>query len=127
MQSIRIPAAERTPEVEFDFASGRLSLAGESYPEDTAAFFGPLQQALHDYLTTAPAATIEFDLRMVYFNSSSAKALMNLFRLLEEQATRGLAITIRWWYHEEDETMLESGEDFAEEFQHAQFLLTLIT
>lgn len=41
MQSIRIPAAERTPEVEFDFASGRLSLAGESYPEDTAAFFRP--------------------------------------------------------------------------------------
>ncbi len=126
MQSIRIPAAERTPEVAFDFTSGRLSLAGESYPEDTAAFFGPLQQALTEYFTTAPATTLELDLRMVYFNSSSAKALMNLFRLLEEQAARGLTITIRWWYHEDDETMLESGEDFAEEFQHAQFLLSLI-
>ncbi len=45
MDRITLPRTERSPEVDFDFASGRLVLRGESYPEDAAAFFGPLLQA----------------------------------------------------------------------------------
>ncbi len=46
MDRIQIPATSRSPLVDFDFAAGRLLLRGESYPEDAAAFYGPLLQAL---------------------------------------------------------------------------------
>jgi len=41
MDRITLPRTERSPEVDFDFASGRLVLRGESYPEDAAAVAAP--------------------------------------------------------------------------------------
>lgn len=121
MDHILLAATDRAPQVDFDFASGRLQLRGESYPEDAAAFFGPLLQALRTYLAEAGTDPIVFEVGLVYFNSSSAKALMNLFMLLEDAAAEGRAVTIRWHFTEGDETIEEAGEDFAADFAHGRF------
>ncbi|MBK1650050.1 DUF1987 domain-containing protein [Rhabdochromatium marinum] len=121
MQSIHREATKRSPELRFDFAHHRLSLAGESYPEDAAAFFGPPLQAMADYLDSLTEASVELELRMTYFNSSSAKALMNMFQLLERAAARGITARVRWYYDPEDDAMQEFGEDFAADFQHSAF------
>ncbi len=123
MTRIQIAATARSPEVDFDFESGHLSLRGESYPEDAAAFFGPLLQALRAHLGAPDAAPITFEVALAYFNSSSAKALMNLFMPLEDAADEGRHVTIRWLYAEGDETIAEAGEDFAADFEHARFEL----
>lgn len=123
MENITIAGGDRTPRVSFDFQSGKLAMSGESYPEDAAAFFGPIQAALRDFLAMPDAASVVFDLQMSYFNSSSAKALMNMFLMLEKAAQQGRGVTINWHYHEDDDTMLESGEDFAEDFSKAVFKL----
>ena len=52
MDSIRLTPTDRSPFVEFDYSTGRLQIRGESYPEDAAAFFGPLLQSLRGYLET---------------------------------------------------------------------------
>ncbi|KQO49142.1 MULTISPECIES: DUF1987 domain-containing protein [unclassified Methylobacterium] len=121
MDRIQIPATPRSPEVDFDFAAGRFRLAGESYPEDAAAFFGPLLQALRTYLAASSTDPIVFEVALVYFNSSSAKGLMNLFMPLEDAAEAGRSVTIRWLHAEGDETIAEAGEDFASDFTHARF------
>lgn len=123
MENILILGGDRTPHVEFDFQSGHLVMKGESYPEDAAAFFGPILQAVRDFVSSHGGGTVTLDLEMSYFNSSSAKALMNLFLILEKAAQQGLAVTINWHYHADDDTMLESGEDFAEDFKKAAFHL----
>lgn len=123
MQPIHIDATERSPEVDFDFAAGRLRMRGESYPEDAASFYGPLMQALRSHLTSNPAAEIVFDLEMEYFNSSSAKALMNIFQLLENGAAAGARVVVNWRFQPDDDAMQEFGEDFAEDFTHATFNL----
>ena len=116
-------AGERSPLVNFDFSNHKLVMEGESYPEDAAAFFGPMMEALKAYLEGVGNNSLIFDLRLVYFNSSSAKALMNMFQLFEKAAERGAGITINWWYHPEDDTMEEFGEDFSEDFQAVAFNL----
>jgi len=121
--SIYLKATDRSPSVEFDFATDQLSITGESYPEDAAAFFGPLLEAMGKYLAQAAGHSVVLDMRMSYFNSSSAKAFMNLFQMLEEAARKGVEVTINWRYHPEDDTMEEFGEDFAEDFDHASFNL----
>ncbi len=121
MDRIQIAATDRSPEVDFDFSSGHLSLRGESYPEDAAAFFGPLLQALRADLADGSRTPIVFEVGLAYFNSSSAKALMNLFMPLEDAAEEGRAVTVRWLFAEGDETIEEAGEDFAADFAHARF------
>ncbi|MCJ2084094.1 DUF1987 domain-containing protein [Methylobacterium sp. J-090] len=121
MDTISLPATDRSPRVDFDFDGGRLALRGESYPEDAAAFYGPLLQALKGYLATVTTDPIVFEVGLAYFNSSSAKALMNLFMPLEDAAAEGRRVTIRWFYADGDETIAEAGEDFAADFSHARF------
>ncbi|KTS25636.1 Fe-S oxidoreductase [Methylobacterium indicum] len=120
MDRIQIPATSRSPLVDFDFPAGRLVLRGESYPEDAAAFYGPLLQALRGHLDEG-GGPLTVDVALSYFNSSSAKALMNLFMPLEDAAGEGRDVTVRWLYAEGDDTIAEAGEDFAADFSHARF------
>ena len=114
---------DRSPAVDFDFERGHFAMSGESYPEDAAGFFGPLLQAMRDFVGDASAVPATVEIEMTYFNSSSAKALMNLFQLLENAAAGGRKVVINWRFREDDDTMREFGEDFGEDFVHAQFNL----
>lgn len=123
MKTLMIPSTNRTPAINFDFANHHLSLRGESYPEDTATFYGPLLAELKKYLAQDNRTRIVVDIEMAYFNSSSAKAMMNFFQLLESAAAEGKDIEVNWYYQEDDDTMQEFGEDFSEDMEHIKFNL----
>ena len=123
MENLMIAATERSPEVDFDFAAGRLSLTGESYPEDASSVFGPIFAALDRFLAQADGKDVRFDFNLIYFNSSSAKALMNMFQLLDKAAERGVRVVVNWHFAADDETMQEFGEDFSEDLEHLTFNL----
>ncbi len=48
---------------------------------------------------------------------------MSLLEKLDEAASGGASVTVTWHYDEEDDTMLELGEEFAEDLEHAEFYL----
>lgn len=121
--SLIIAPTARSPQIDFDFAKGRFSLAGESYPEDAARFFGPLLQSVQDFIATEPGHELVFDLTLAYFNSSTAKALMNLFEMLERAAGRGIRVVINWHFAPDDDAMREFGEDFSIDFSACRFNL----
>lgn len=123
MENLMIAATERSPQVEFDFATGVLSLRGESYPEDASLVFGPVFTALQAYFGAPAGLNVRFDFELIYFNSSSAKVLMNMFQMLDRAAADGAQIVINWFFAEDDETMKEFGEDFSEDLQHVTFNL----
>lgn len=127
MENIIREATERTPAVVFDFENGRFSFKGESYPEDASAFYGPLHKALAEFLNGAFEGEIIFNIELEYFNSSSAKVLMNLFQLLEDASqSKGKTTVINWYYNEDDDTMQEFGEDFASDMEHTAFHLCVL-
>jgi len=111
-----LPGEKDKPEVDFRFSQHHLTLRGESYPENAAAFYGPLLAALKDYLDTCQKETITFDVDLVYFNSSSTKMLLNLFELLNEAAEAGNNVTLNWHFDAEDETVREFGDDLAKDY-----------
>jgi hypothetical protein len=121
MSNVKIEATERSPEIDFDFDSGKLSIKGESYPEDVTAFYGPVLSELENHLENMSNGALEVDFEFIYFNSSSAKILMGLFDSLDEAAGNGNNITINWRFDEEDDTMEELGEEFAEDLENASF------
>ena len=123
MPKLHIAATDRTPEVDFDFDDNHLRLKGESYPEDVSAFYGPVFRALDEYLGNIGGGACRFDLELIYFNSSSAKAIMMLLERLDEAAAKGASVNVHWYYDEEDDTMQELGEEFGEDLEHAGFHL----
>lgn len=124
MDNIHIPARERSPQVAFRFDQHHLALSGESYPEDAASFFGPLVKAVADYCRTLPEHEITFQVALTYFNTSSAKALMTFFQILDNHGKAGATIHVIWIHHPDDEMMLEFGQDFSRDMPNVRFTFT---
>ncbi len=122
MSKLEIHATDRSPEVLFDFDNHHLRISGESYPENVSGFYNPVFEALDTYLAK-PVSGCRFDFELIYFNSSSAKAIMMLLERLDAAAAKGASISVYWYYDEEDDTMRELGEEFGEDLEHAEFHL----
>lgn len=116
--SIQQPATQATPEVNFDFSAHRLVLKGEAYPENAAAFFRPLLQAIESWLTEKPIAgePVRLHVALSYFNSSSTKLLFELFECLNGFAKRGIPCELYWYYDAEDDISEEFGQELRIDF-----------
>jgi hypothetical protein len=123
MDNIEIQATARTPLITFNPAEAIFLLEGESYPEDTKKFYDTPLATVYAYLRQSGLKPSKFIFRLKYFNSSSAKVLMDLFVAIEESALAGNMISVEWHHAADDDNMQELGEEFSEELQTAQFAL----
>jgi len=121
MSILKVPATERSPEIDFDFAVNRFIIRGESYPENVVDFYGPIIERLEAHLNSLNGAQLVVIISLIYFNSSSAKVLMGLFEKLDEAAAAGNDIMIEWHYEEDDDNLKELGVEFGEDLEHARF------
>lgn len=119
-----LPASSRTPEVNLSFGTGTLSLAGECYPEDASKFFGTLNEALDQYFQNSKNLSVA--LSLIYFNSSSARALMELMDKLEDMAKKGFSITVLWSCDEDDDVTQEFVEDLLGDYSAMALKIELI-
>ena len=99
------------PTVDFNAGSGICELAGESYLEDTIEFYSPIFNWLKQY-TVEIDKPITFNFRLRYFNTSSSKCILDVFKKLETIYKDENDVVINWYYEEDDEDMLEAGEDY---------------
>ncbi|GLK88842.1 hypothetical protein GCM10017655_19040 [Pseudomonas turukhanskensis] len=121
MENFYIEATATSPEVDFKFDSHQLTLRGESYPENAAAFYAPITQQLRAYLASLQSTRVTVDIALAYFNSSSTKMLFSIFDALDESAKKGNAIRVNWYFDEEDETIFEFGEELKADFEAIEF------
>jgi hypothetical protein len=111
MEKYSIEGTPKTPSIHFDLNGGILEVKGRSIPENSIEFYKPLVDALDKYAASAkPATTVNVQLE--YFNTSSSKCILDVFKKLESINKSGSAVTINWHYEEDDEDMLEAGEDY---------------
>ncbi len=111
MESILIEGTPKTPNVSFDHNNGALLLKGRSIPENSIEFYKPLVDWLENYAGSPQPKTV-CDIQLEYFNTSSSKCLLDLFKKMEGMSKGGNEIVINWYYEEDDEDMLEAGEDY---------------
>lgn len=119
MTALQLDATSRTPAVTLDPAAGRLVLKGESYPEDVTSFYATLTSAISAYLDDGPGNLLT-EIRLTYFNSSSARALMELLEQLDEAAGNGVQITIDWYCDPDDDITREFAEDIASDVSNTK-------
>ena len=111
MDSIFIEGTPKTPNIDFDHGKGSLLLKGRSIPENSIEFYKPLVDWLDAYSSSPKPKTV-CDVQLEYFNTSSSKCLLDLFKKMELMSTGGSEVIINWYYEEDDEDMLEAGEDY---------------
>ena len=116
-----IPASGSSPEVDFRFGAHTLSLKGESYPENAAAFYGDIIARTRAYLAGPPDHDVTVDVALTYFNSSSTKMLFNLFAALNDAAEAGTRVVLNWYHDVDDDTILEFGAELHDEFPAIDF------
>lgn len=111
MDNIQIEGTTKTPTVEFDQAGGTLTIKGRSIPENSIDFYKPLVDWLDSYAVHPQDKTV-LNVQLEYFNTSSSKCILDVFKKLESIKNTGKDVQVKWHYEEDDEDMLEAGEDY---------------
>lgn len=110
MDPINIEGTPKTPTVRFNADTGVLEIKGRSIPENAVEFYKPLVDWIGSYGDVAKDST-PVNIQLEYFNTSSSKCILDVFKKLESINGK-TSIVINWHYEEDDEDMLEAGEDY---------------
>jgi len=119
MRAFRRKATSQTPAVDFDYEAHELRISGESWLEDAAKFWVPVLNSVREYLEGTINKNIKVDVRLSYLNTGSFKAMVQLFRSLDEAARKGNAVSFSWRHRRDDEMARGYGEDLEASVQTA--------
>jgi hypothetical protein len=110
MDNLTFEKSKNTLGVNFDASSGILVLAGSSFPENASDFFDPIIKWIQNYMLEVTGKVI-LNFHFDYLNSSSIKYVSDIIEKMELYGKSGGEVTINWYYDENDEDILEMGED----------------
>ena len=109
MSILKIKPTRDTPAVYFDAEKGIFKMFGRSLPENSLKFWTPILRQIENGIQTNK---LDIRVKMEYYNTSSSKCVFDLFRVFKSIEQKGVELSIRWYYEEYDEDMLEAGEDY---------------
>lgn len=111
MEPINIEGTPKTPSIKFLQDEGIVEIKGRSIPENSIEFYKPLVDWLEHYAKD-PLNKTQVNIQLEYFNTSSSKCILDVFKKLESIHKSKHDVVINWYYEEDDEDMLEAGEDY---------------
>lgn len=118
MEKLIIEPTFNSPSVILDPGSSKFEFSGESRPENVRKFYLPILEWLEKFAEEQKGSSsklsnllVQFDFE--YFNSTSAKYILDIFKALNVLNDMGIAIQVKWLYEEDDEDMLEVGQEMS--------------
>jgi hypothetical protein len=117
MEKLIIEATMNSPRVVLDHENNQFEFSGESRPENVRNFYLPvldwLEQFSGELSKQKEKTSLIFDFNFEYFNSTSAKYILDIFKTLYGIHEGGNEVLIRWHYEEDDEDMYEVGMEMS--------------
>lgn len=113
-----------TPYIMVDEQKGYMIFQGESFPENVVKFYSEVTDWIYRYLKT-DFASFTFDCRLIYFNSSTTKLLLDIFSAMDDAAAEGKRVIVNWTCNTYNEIIIECAEAFAEDFRNMKFRIIL--
>lgn len=114
MNDLNLAGTQSTPSIFSDYRAGVLKMGGDSYPENSFELFGPVLDWVETYLQQINAP-LRLELELLYLNTSSIKAVMEIFDLLEAAHAEGRDVRVDWYYDRRNERVGELAEEFKED------------
>lgn len=112
IRPLDIKGTAKTPEINYSEENALIEIKGKSIPENHHTFYSPVFEWLEDFAASEPDNT-KVNVYLEYFNTSSSKVLLKIFKTLEEISMKGKSIEIVWFYEEDDLDMKECGQDYS--------------
>lgn len=118
MEKLIISPTVFTPGVILDHEAGVYSIKGESRPQDAVEFYGQIIGWMNDFsehlITEAGLRDpVTFDFSFEYFNSGSAKCILDICKILARLRSQSIETRVRWYYEKDDTDMLEAGNEMS--------------
>ena len=113
MNTLIIEATDTTPFVYFDKEKNIFKMEGKTLPENVNGFYEKIKSWLNEYLESPNEETV-FEMKLEYINTASSKAIFSIFLKLEQIIDKGKKAKIIWYYADDDEDMLDVGEEYSE-------------
>ncbi|XOV91689.1 MAG: DUF1987 domain-containing protein [Bacteroidota bacterium] len=115
MENLQIDPSPLTPYVMFDTQTNILELKGRSSPDNSVGFYDKITEYLDQYFGSGQAGNITINVGLEYFNTSSLKCIFQILKKVNDETSKAsLDLEINWYYEEDDEDMLETGEDISD-------------
>lgn len=106
-----------SPRIELDPDKNMFEFSGESRPENVRSFYLPVLEWLEGYADELSAKEskdpLVINFNFEYFNSTSAKYILDIFKSLFSIHENGNEVLIRWHFEEDDEDMYEVGMEMS--------------
>lgn len=112
MQALTIAPTTNTPSVTLDKANGIFEIKGKSTVELAQEFYTEILDWFESYLDN-PNQKTTFNLYLHSFNITSSKRILFLLYKLDKLKDTGHEVVVNWQYDDNDEDMLEVGQDYA--------------
>ena len=118
MRKLIIDKTVNSPRVVFDPEINRFEISGESRPSDVASFYLEILKWFDDYSAFLGKAQeqkdeVVFNLDFEYFNSSSAKYILDFCKQIGDVRSKGKNLAIKWHYDKDDLDMLQVGQEMS--------------
>lgn len=113
-RDLDIPGSQSTPAIQSSWQAGRLTMQGDSYPENSYELFDQVVEWVRRFLDDEERP-LHLSLGLVYLNTSSVKAMMDIFDLLEEAHGKGREVAVEWRYDARNERIAELADEFRED------------
>lgn len=114
MKNLEIVQNASRPAILADWESGIITMRGDSYPENSFELFQPLIDWVAEFLNGA-GRPLHLELELVYINTSSIRAMMDIFDLMENAHQRGIQNSVRWVYEAANERVGDLAGEFRED------------
>ena len=115
---LNIAGTQSTPSIRTDAAAGLLTMGGDSYPENSFELFGPVIEWVEQFLERCDTP-LRVELDLLYLNTSSIKAIMDVFDLLQAAHDSGRPVAVNWYYDLDNKRVGELAEEFTEDYTFA--------
>jgi hypothetical protein len=117
MRKLVLDQTSSTPKVILDPDRNRYEISGESRPPDVTGFYSDILNWFDDYshqlLRSGESDPVEFNLDFNYFNSSSARYILDFCKKIADVRSKGKEIKVKWHYENDDIDMLETGREMS--------------
>ncbi|HWL29337.1 MAG TPA: biofilm regulation phosphoprotein SiaC [Burkholderiaceae bacterium] len=114
MSNLTITGSQSTPAISGDWEAGVLTMTGDSYPENSFDLFNRVIDWVERFLADGKRP-LALELHLLYLNTSSVRAIMDVFDLLEDAYADGHPVAVNWHYDRRNERVAELAEEFKED------------
>ncbi len=126
METFFIEPSEYNPKVHFDPQKKVFEISGTSRPEDVVTFYEPILMKVDKFVSELLEENSVNELRsfsfklvfnLDYINSASSKYILQIIDTFKRIYKQGIEVNVDWYYDDEDDQILEDGQDLSEVIQ----------